>query len=397
MLITALVFLLLLSVLVLIHEAGHFFVAKRFGIKVEEFGFGLPLTKALFSKKIGETIYSFYPALIGGFVKLYGEDDAGAGRVKLKVKSEKLKVGDEDRAFYSRSLWQRAAVILAGVVMNTILAIVIFYAFLAVSNFQTVVPILGENAPQFIGAEQKFIPKGASIGRVAPGSPAEKAGIKIQSVVTSINGQKVTGNNELIDIINKNKGKETTVDWFDINANKKFTANIVPRVSPPKNEGAVGIAFDYNQYDLAILNYEKPENKIFAGFSHTYNTFLYNADGIRALFSQSVKEKNVGAISKNVGGPVMIFKIVGDIIKIPDAKEIVLQLLNMAGTLSLSLAFFNVLPIPGLDGGRLFFIEIEAVTRRKLNPKFESIANAVGMAVLIGLIMLITFKDIFLK
>src|SRR3989337_3867428 len=110
MIITILVFLLILSVLVLIHEAGHFFVARKFGIKVEEFGFGFP--PRLFGKKIGETIYSINWLPIGGFVKLYGEDEAGGGTVKsskLKVKSFDLK-----RAFFARPALQRATIILAG-------------------------------------------------------------------------------------------------------------------------------------------------------------------------------------------------------------------------------------------------------------------------------------------
>ncbi len=389
---TALVFLLILSVLVLIHEAGHFFVAKKLGIKVEEFGFGLPLTKALFSVKRGETKYSFYPALIGGFVKLYGEDEAGAGRIKVKDQKSNLK--DANRAFFSRSIGQRVAVIIAGVVMNAILAVVIFYAFLAISNFKTVLPLLGEGAPNFVGATQTIIPKGVSIGRVASNSPADLAGIKAPSVLTLINGKKITGNDDVISVINKNKGKEISIEWFDITQNKRLASQITPRANPPKNEGAVGIAFDYNPYNLAILNYGTDTQKALSGFSHVYNTALYNIDGIKGLFKQSVEEKTLQPLGESVGGPVMIFKIIGQVISIPDAREAVLQILNIAGTLSLSLAFFNVLPIPGLDGGRLFFILIEAVTRRKLNPKFEAYANAIGMALLIGLIILVTFKDI---
>lgn len=392
---TALVFLLILSVLVLIHEAGHFFVAKKLGIKVEEFGFGLPLTKALFSIKRGETTYSFYPALIGGFVKLYGEDEAGAGRIKVKDERGELKnKKDANRAFFSRSIGQRIAVIVAGVVMNAILAVVIFYAFLAISNFKTLLPLLGESAPNFVGATQTIIPKGVSIGRVAPKSPADLAGIKAPSVLLSINNKKITGNDDVKKVIDQNKGKEVSIEWFDVTENKKLLSKLTPRVSPPKNEGAVGIAFDYNPYNLAILNYETPSQKMFSGFSHVYNTGLYNVDGIKGLFKKSADEKSLQPLGESVGGPVMIFKIIGDVIKIPDAKEAVLQILNIAGTLSLSLAFFNVLPIPGLDGGRLFFILIEAVTRRKLNPKFEAYANAIGMAVLIVLIILVTFKDI---
>src|SRR6266436_3917436 len=104
MLLTIVVFLAILSVLVLVHEAGHFIVAKFFGIKVEEFGFGFPVTRSIFSIKKGETIYSFYPVLIGGFVKLYGEDEAGGGRIVSKGEN-KADPKDEHRAFYSRPLW----------------------------------------------------------------------------------------------------------------------------------------------------------------------------------------------------------------------------------------------------------------------------------------------------
>src|SRR5579863_32849 len=118
MLVTIIVFLLILSVLVIIHEAGHYFMAKKFGIKVEEFGFGFPLTPALWQKKKGETVYSFYPVLIGGFVKLYGEDEAGSGKLDGGSGKGSVKKEDEHRAFYSRSLAQRIAVVVAGVFMN---------------------------------------------------------------------------------------------------------------------------------------------------------------------------------------------------------------------------------------------------------------------------------------
>src|ERR1700691_3732514 len=111
MLLTIIVFLLILTVLVVIHEAGHYFVAKKFNIKVEEFGFGFPLTPALWQKQKGETIYSFYPVLIGGFVKLYGGDDAGGGRVQLTGNREQGTAEDEKRAFYSHSLAQRITVV----------------------------------------------------------------------------------------------------------------------------------------------------------------------------------------------------------------------------------------------------------------------------------------------
>src|SRR3990167_7134311 len=108
MLITILVFIIILSVLVLIHELGHFLVAKKFGIKVEEFGFGFP--PRVWGKKIGETLYSINLLPIGGFVKLYGEDEAGSGRIK-QVASSKKPVADLERAFFARPIWQRALVV----------------------------------------------------------------------------------------------------------------------------------------------------------------------------------------------------------------------------------------------------------------------------------------------
>ncbi|MBA3724593.1 MAG: site-2 protease family protein [Candidatus Levybacteria bacterium] len=398
MIITAIVFLLILSVLVLIHEAGHYFVAKKFGIKVEEFGFGFPLTPPIWQKKKGETLYSFYPILIGGFVKLYGEDEAGAGRIAAPKDTKKGKDPDQDpdqdRAFFSRSIWQRTAVIVAGVLMNVILAVVIFYTFLALLNFKTAIPVIGENPPSYIGVNQQIVPKGIAIGRVSPNSPADQAGIKSATILTKINGQEIKSNDALGKIISDNKGKEITVEWYDIAANKFQTASMTPRVSPPKDEGSLGIAFDYSQYDTVLLNYETPTQKLFSGFSHSYNLQLFNLDGLGTLFNQSVQEKRIEPISDNVSGPVGIGALVNRIVEIPDAKEQVLQLLNLAGILSLSLAFFNILPIPGLDGGRLFFILLEAVIGRKVNPKIEGYFHAVGMVLLIALLLLVTIKDV---
>ncbi len=394
MVITLLVFLLILSVLVLIHEAGHYFVAKKLGIKVEEFGFGFPLTPPLWQKKIGETVYSFYPVLIGGFVKLYGEDDAGGGKISLPKEEKESKARDLHRAFFTRPLWQRTLVVVAGVVMNALLAVFIYYVFLSLSGFKTVLPLLGEQSPGFVGVNQELVPKGFILGKVAPDSPADGAGIKPGSVLLSINGKKLKSNDELVKTINSHKGREMTLEWYDATTKKKNTATVIPRVSPPKGQGSLGIAFDYSPYNVVIFGYDTPEQKILSGFSHTYNLQLYNMVGLGTLFNQAVAEKNIEPISKNVAGPIGIGALVGQIVEIPSFKDRILQLLNLAGILSISLAFFNVLPIPGLDGGRLFFIILEGVIGKKVNPKVEGYFHAVGMILLIALLLLVTIKDI---
>ncbi|HWY79053.1 MAG TPA: site-2 protease family protein [Candidatus Sulfotelmatobacter sp.] len=388
MLITIIVFLLILSVLVLIHEAGHYFMAKKFGIKVEEFGFGFPLTPPLWQMKKGETVYSFYPVLIGGFVKLYGEDEAGSGRIATNEET-KVKKADEHHAFYARPMSERIIVVIAGVVMNTLLAVAIYYVFLFIGNFQTTLPLIGNH--QFFGVDQKITTQ-VVVSEVEKGSPAAQAGITPFSTVKSLNGQNIQQLDTFAKTIKQSAGKSLTIAWKDERTQKEYIATVVPRLHPPKNQGALGVAF----YPVrsVTLAYDTPLQKFFSGFVHPANLMAYNFDALGYLINISIKEKNIAPVSEGVSGPIGIGYVVGSIIKIPNVNERIMQLLNLMGLLSISLAFFNVLPIPGLDGGRLFFLLIEAVIHKKVNPKIEGYIHAVGMAFLIVLLLLVTVKDI---
>ncbi len=387
MLITIIVFLLILTVLVLIHEAGHYFVAKKFGIKVEEFGFGFPLTPALWQKQKGETVYSFYPVLIGGFVKLYGEDDAGGG--KLSAKEQEVKKEDEKRAFYSRSLKQRITVVVAGVVMNALLAVVIYYVFLMMGNFHTQLPLIGDH--RFFGVDQTVTTQ-VVISEVEKNSPAAQAGITPFSTIKSLNGQPIAQLDTFAKVIKNDVGQPITITWQDEKTQKNHTAIVTPRLHPPKNQGALGVAF----YPVKTVNlaYDTPMQKLFSGFVHPANLMAYNFDALGYLIHISVQEKNIAPVSEGVSGPVGIGYVVGSIIQIPNVNERTMQLLNLVGLLSISLAFFNVLPIPGLDGGRLLFLVIEAIFHKKVNPKIEGYIHAAGMAFLLVLLLLVTVKDI---
>ena len=134
--------------------------------------------------------------------------------------------------------------------------------------------------------------------------------------------------------------------------------------------------------------------KVFSGVVHPINLLSYNFSVMKDLVEVSVKKRTVEPVSQGFSGPVGIGSIVDTILKLPDARERMLQLLNLAGILSISLAFFNILPIPALDGGRLFFILAEGITGKKVNQRVESLIHTVGMAVLLTLILLVTFKDI---
>lgn len=391
MILTILVFLLILSVLVLIHEGGHFFVAKKFGIKVEEFGFGFP--PRAWGKKIGETIYSINWLPIGGFVKLYGEDEAGGGKIQISKSSSRGDAGetqsDKERAFFARPVWERAIVILAGVIMNAVLAAIIFYIFLIISGFKTNLPLLSDY--KFFGVNQSNVQE-VIISDVAKNSPAQKQGLKASTRVVAVNGQKIKNSKQFVNIVNENKGREIEISWSALQAQEIHKAKVTPRLNPPKNEGALGVGLF--SLSLAMLDYKTPVQKIFSGITHPVNLMAYNLDIMARLVKVSFEKKTTEPLSQGISGPVGIASVTGSILEIKDFREKILGLLNLAGLLSISLAFFNILPIPALDGGRLFFILIEAFTGKKVNQGVEAVIHTIGMIALLALMALITFKDI---
>jgi regulator of sigma E protease len=386
----------ILSILVIIHELGHYLVAKKLGIKVEEFGFGFP-PKA-WGKKIGETIYTINWLPIGGFVKLFGEDDAGGGKLSTKDPTAEIAGEDVKRAFFARPVGQRALVVVAGVVMNALLAFLIYYLYLGMSNYKVELPLLTNH--KFVAVTQLNINENDSnpvITYVSPDSPAAKIGIKAPAKILSVNNKSVKSVAEIIKTINANKGKKLPISWAavriedaQVSVEKEHKAFITPRAKHAVYEGPTGIAF----FPVAYLFYRSPVEKVFSGITHPVNLMAYNFSVLGSLISQAFESKSVEPLSQSVSGPVGVVSLGGMISKIPDSREQFLQFLNLAGILSISLAFFNVLPIPALDGGRLFFILIEGLTGKKISPRIEGMIHTVGMTVLMALILLITFKDL---
>ncbi|PIR80270.1 MAG: RIP metalloprotease RseP [Candidatus Levybacteria bacterium CG10_big_fil_rev_8_21_14_0_10_35_13] len=362
MLITILVFLIILSVLVLVHELGHFVTAKLFKIKVEEFGFGLP--PRAFGIKYGETLYSINWLPIGGFVKLYGEDAAGGGRVRATINNQQLTINkrEERRAFYSRPIWQRATVIAAGVFMNFVLAVaIISFLFSFVG-----VPTPGDRVV---------------IGEVVKGSPAQTSGLKAGDIVESINGVKITGPDQLVAITKKNIGESLKLKVQDSNLKVK-EITVAPRKTYPKGEGPMGIAISQEIITKKYPLYEAP----FVGTKEALRQSWMIVSGLGSLVTQLATK---GSVPQDVAGPVGIAQLTGQVVSIGPVA-----ILSFVSLLSLNLAIINILPIPALDGGRLFFIIIEAVTRRKVSPHIETAAHTIGMAVLLLLIALITLHDL---
>lgn len=352
-----LIFLIILTVLVLVHELGHFLVAKFFKIKVEEFGFGFP--PRVWGKKIGETFYSVNALPIGGFVKLFGEDAAGGGKFKV----ESLKVyKDEKRAFYARPWWQKALIITAGVFMNFLLAVMIIsslYAFVGVG-------VPGNNVV---------------VAQVLKNSPAEKGGLKSGDIIEKINSVNIASTEQLILETKKYLGKEITLKVKEGNTEREI--KLTPRLKYPSEQGPMGIAIVQNFENKKYPWYEAPV----LGFKRAIDDTLTLIKFGGYLIGQLVSGGKVPANA--LAGPVGVAQLTGQIIQFGPSA-----VLFLVYNFSLNLAILNILPIPALDGGRLAFVLFEAVARRKVHPKFESYAHAVGMAILLALIILITIHDI---
>ncbi len=358
MLVTIIAFILILSVLVLIHELGHFLVAKKLGIKVEEFGVGFP--PRAWGKKIGETTYSINWLPVGGFVKLYGEDDAGGGKMGSKSVSGLGEKVDEKRAFYARPLWQRMSVVTAGVIMNFILAVVVISFLFATQG----VPLPTEHV---------------KVTEISHQSPAEIAGLRVGDQVISMNGIVLKDSNQFIAETQKHKGNEVTL--VVLRNGQEFSTKVTPRLNPPKGQGAIGVAIT----NIEVKKYSWIEAP-FYGTMEAVKFSLMIVQGLVGMVGDFVLH---GIKPQGVAGPIGVAQLTGEAVRA--GWFAVLWFLSL---LSLNLAVLNILPIPALDGGRFFFMIIEMVTGKKVSPKYEAYAHGAGLVVLLGLMALITVFDV---
>mgnify|MGYP001611020971 CR=1 FL=1 len=356
MIITIVAFIVVLSVLVLIHELGHFLFAKKFGIKVEEFGFGFP--PRVFGKRIGETLYSINLLPIGGFVKLYGEDSAGGGSVRRTTNNEPIT--DVNRAFFARPAWQRATIVLAGVIMNFLLAVVLIsYLF---SAHGVAVPT-----------------KNIRVVDIAQNSPAAVSGIQKGDEVLTINQRRIIKTEDFAKIAKEKGGQPIQLRLA--RDGREFEIEITPRTKVPEGQGPIGVAIS----NIEVKKYPWYS----APFFGTLEAIKFSYLIIQGIGDMAINLILHGQAPAGVAGPVGVAQLTGQAVSYG-----VVATLWFVSLLSLNLAVVNVLPIPALDGGRLFFIIIELVTRKKVSPRYEAMAHAIGLAMLLALILFITFFDI---
>ncbi len=349
---TVLLFIIVLAVLVLVHELGHFLTARWFGIDVEEFGFGFP--PRVFGIKKGKTLYSLNWIPLGGFVKIKGEDDpntTGPG------------------TFSHKPAWIRTIVIGAGVFMNLVLASLLFAIGLTI-GMPTPVDSLPENA--------RVRDRQVQIVQVLKGTPAEQAGFMPGDTIVSINGQVFTdieGVQRMVNIV------ESSV-LVEIRRGKKtFSQVLEPTLDPELGKRVMGVAL----VEAATVSYPwyiAIGKGVQATGFYVKEIFLSFADLFKGLF---VGQKSDVEFS----GPVGIAVLTGRAARLGFT-----YLLQFAALLSINLAVINVLPIPALDGGRLLFIIIEKIRGRSVRPVVEAIIHRIAFFLLLGLIVIVTAHDL---
>lgn len=355
---TLILFIIVLGILVFVHELGHFIVAKKAGMRVDEFAIGFPPRIA--SKKVGETIYSINLIPLGGYVKIYGENP------------EEVSEETEEKGFLDQPLLARFSVLSAGVLMNFL------FAWLAFS----VVFMFGFLAPQgYLGNQGDAA---TTIVVVSPNNPADQAGLKagdqIVSISTSEFGLENPTSQEVFDFIETNQNNEL---FFEIERGEnQEVISVVPIEGVVSGKKAIGVSFD------DLIEVSLPIHKaVVQGWSTSVDLTIAIAVGMWDFFGSLFQGDS--EILNQVAGPVGIAGMVGD------ASELGLSyLVTFTAIISLNLAVLNLIPFPALDGGQLVFVLYEAITRKKINQKVVATLNLIGFAALMLLMIVVTFGDI---
>lgn len=356
MIITALTIIAILVVLIIFHEFGHFSVAKLFNIKVEEFGLGFPPKIASFTK--GETKYTLNSIPAGGFVKIYGEDGEG---------------GDDPRSFSYQKAYVRFLVIVAGVTMNFVLAGLLF-------SFAIYAGMPAGVSDDDLATGVKVQ---AQIVDIAQDSPAFEAGVKRGDIIRGFkegdNNYFISNIDEVQDYTVEHKGKNVIL--LTMRGDKEIETEIFLRDDRPEGEGAMGVSL----VNTRIVSYSLP-----AAFVEGFKTLFSMAVKMIIMFFIFFKGLFSGSgMAGQIGGPVKIAQMTAEVVPLGIA-----YVFNFAAILSLTLAIINIMPLPALDGGRIVFILIEKIKGKPISQKIESTIHNVGFAVLMFLLIIITYNDI---
>lgn len=354
------IFIVILLVLVLVHEFGHFFSAKKFGIRVDEFGFGFP--PKLFGKKFGETEYTLNLLPIGGFVKIFGENPD----------DENTNGPDASRSFVNKAKWKQAIVLFAGIFANLLLAWLLFSI-----GFMSGLPASTQG--DFKNYDIKDVH--LVVLSVLSNSPADKAGLETGDKIVYIKSG---------DLATNYIGPETIKSFVAIGEELeigylrgKDSVYNTTQITPKEENGSFAIGISMDQIGTVKL-------PVFRAFWEGMKLDWIMTKGTVLGLYTLIKDGLMGEGSmSSITGPVGMVGIVGSAYQFG-----FVYLLSFAALISVNLAVINLIPFPALDGGRLLFLLIEKIKGSPLNPKFANTANMVGFAILIILMLFVTYHDV---
>ncbi|MBN1643900.1 MAG: site-2 protease family protein [Dehalococcoidales bacterium] len=344
MLVTIVSFFLLLIVLILVHELGHFITAKLSKVKVEEFGIFLP--PRLVSFKKGETIYSLNAIPLGGFNKLAGEEDPKA-----------------PGGLASKSIPIRLLVLSAGSLMNLILPLILLSISYMIPHLESVNNIMTDDGEVYVV-------------EVIADSPASRAGILPDDTILSVNGEQIINIPAFENIIDLNLDKEITIE-VKHSDNTTESIPLTPQSNALETQGAIGVGI------TTVVKKSYPFwEAIPQGAIGYWDLILAYKDGIVDMAR--------GTVAIELTGPVGIAQMTGEIIRTGFAN-----LLRFAAVISLNLGLVNIFPIPAMDGGRIVFVLIEWVRRgKRISPKTEGMVHTIGFLLLMVAFVIISYHDI---
>lgn len=385
MFLTIITFIVVLSVLVFVHELGHFAAARRFGVKAEEFGFGFPpriwgIYRSRLAATNGDyannkkgkgkwkqvwggrevkdspkTIYSINWIPLGGFVKIKGENGEGE---------------NESDSFASRPIWQRAVMLSAGVTMNIALAAAIITIGLMIGMPQ---------ALDGIGPGAKITDKKIQVVQILPDSPAVRAGIQLGDAIADINGQSFATAEKLQLFVGEHAGEE--LNYKISRERQEIALKITPEIIAETGKGGIGVAI----VETGIVKYP-----LYLALWEGIKTTFFLVWAIIVAFFELLKGLLLGrGVSAELAGPVGIAALTGQA-----ARMGIVYIMQFAAMLSINLAIINFFPFPALDGGRVLFLVIEKIKGSPVRRELEAAIHNTGFALLMLLILLVTFRDV---
>lgn len=349
---TFIIFILVLSLLVLVHEFGHFWTAKKMGMAVDEFGIGFP--PRAWSIKYKGTTYSINWLPLGGFVKIKGED--GEHR-------------EDPDSFASKKPWQRFLVLSAGVIMNFLLAVILLSV-----GFMVGLPQSVEGIEDAQVSDRKL-----QVIEILKDSPAELAGLKIGDDLKKLNGQDLSTVADLTERAAPLLDQKVTLEV--LRDGQTLMKELDVKVLKETGKAGIGVGL----VATGIVKYG-PLRAVWEGLQSTIQLTGQMVVGFYEIMKNIVMGKGPGM---EVSGPVGIAVMTGEIARLGFS-----YLIQFTALLSINLAVINFLPFPALDGGRAIFVILEQIRRRPVKQKVEAIFHAAGFALLMLLVVIVTFKDI---